>query len=357
MRNQIKLCSIACTLIFIGFGLISCEKEEINTRLGEPISEENIFSYEDTVYCPNIIDYRNEIIISNWEVQKRNLHVTDIDFFDESFGVMSSTSSVYITHDGGNNWLYQPTSLNQSFFKVATFGIDKFYLSRIGIHQTTDGGENYERVGIEEAGGSIFNFYFFDSTNAIISHGGSIKITQNRGQSWIKKEGIEGNLIQFLDNKIGYIAGGYSGSGIAGGFFSYGEIFKTTDGEESWSRLNVNPLEITAMYFTDANTGIFTDFNGIVYQTIDGGETWQIINDALCGYGMQDMIFTDENTGYLASIDGIIFKTQDGGHTWKVDYYSGEKDSYGNHLGTWTLAKTPNNKVYVAGEIVMKRLD
>lgn len=357
-----SITSLFLILFFGIIGLTSCKKEEIKTELGEPVSEINTVYYDyedDTVYCPNVIDYKTEIITSNWEEQISLFPPpTDIDFFDENFGVMSNMSSVFITYDGGANWNYKPTSMNATFFKVKTFGIDKFYLSRIGIQKTEDGGDTYSNFGnlTDNNASSIFNFHFFDSAHALICLGGSIQITHNAGQDWERKEDVQGRNIQFLSNEIGYISGGYSGGGIAGGFFSDGDIYKTINGGETWKRLNVNPLEITAMYFTDENTGIFTDFNGIVYQTIDGGTTWQIINDALCGNYVSDMIFTDKDTGYLAA-GSIIFKTEDGGKTWIVDYYSGKKNSYDNHLNVHYLAKTPNNTVYVTGDITMKRVE
>ena len=349
-------------LLFFGIiSLTACKKEEIKTELGEPISAENPFyhNYEDdTVYCPSMIDYKTEIITSNWEI-KNQLDAyggLDIDFFDEKFGIIANHGRILLTYDGGESWQYKST-LMPTLSKVKTFGVDKFYISRFGIQKTENGGENYSDFGNLENRSGIFNFHFFDSANAIICEGGSIKTTSNTGQDWERKEDVKGSNIQFLNDEIGYISGGYSGSGVAGGFFSNGDINKTINGGQTWKRLNVNPLEITTMYFTDENTGLFTDYNGIVYKTTDGGTTWNIINDALCGYYMWDMIFTDKNTGYLASSYGIIFKTEDGGKTWKVDHYSGKKDSYNNHLGFSSLAKTPNNTVYITGSVTMKRIE
>lgn len=348
------------TLFFLGIiGLTSCEKEEEikKAELGEAVSEvkpneeptEEEESTNDSTRCRHI-EYETRIT-SNWINQTAPLmRGTDIDFFDENFGVITSMSSVFFTTNGGETWDYKIPPVSATFLKVQTFDVDKFYFSRNGIYKNE--GENYSNFGdLDSRTSSIFDFHFFDSANAVISHGHQIRTTNNGGRSWQDKEDILGNKIQFLNNEVGYVSGGYTTGGVAGGIFSFGDIYKTIDRGNTWERLDINPSEITAMYFVDENIGIFADYSGIIHQTTDGGSNWEVISEALCGYYIEDIIFTDQNIGYAVYYEGIIFKTEDGGKTWKVDYYSSHKESLSD------LAKTPNNTVYVTGDITMKRIE
>ncbi|WP_375559528.1 WD40/YVTN/BNR-like repeat-containing protein [Bernardetia sp. OM2101] len=354
--------TILLLLNFLFFGLISltsCEKEEEikKTELGEAVSEikPNEEEEQDPTECERI-DYTTEIITSNWEIQQNlyNKEGTDIDFFDEDFGVVASKENALVTTDGGKSWVSRPTSMTHTN-NVQTLGKNKFCIAGNGLYESSNGGMSFSVFGDESNANtrSFFGLYIFDTAHFMAYHR-SVEVTRNGGKDWIRHDSLFQSKVQFFGNELGYAAGGYVSGGTTEGFFSEGYVHKTLNGGDTWKLLNLKVERITAMYFTDENTGIVAENIGILHKTTDGGNTWNVLSQDLCGYYAWDMIFTDDNKGYIASSYGIIFKTEDGGQTWKVDYYSGHNSS-GYERDFTALAKTPNNTVYVTGHATMKR--
>ncbi|MBK8604785.1 MAG: hypothetical protein IPN87_17610 [Saprospiraceae bacterium] len=68
----------------------------------------------------------------------------------------------------------------------------------------------------------------------------------------------------FLNENIGFIIGGRSGNN--------GVILKTVNGGISWEELTINSFSaVYGIYFTSANKGYFSNFEGEISKTIDGG--------------------------------------------------------------------------------------
>jgi hypothetical protein len=76
--------------------------------------------------------------------------------------------------------------------------------------------------------------------------------------SVISTAGFSLPALQLVDANTAYLADGNN------------DIFKMT-GPANWARLN---QKATALYFKDANNG-YAAYNGIIYQTSDGGSSWQ----------------------------------------------------------------------------------
>ena len=92
-----------------------------------------------------------------------------------------------------------------------------------------------------------------------------------------------------------------------------GGIFRTTNGGENWSGINLqfsggNPNKI---YFYNRNLGFASSYGDVLYRTTNSGVNWNVISGT---DGFIDIKFTDSVTGWKAR--GIIKKTTDGGLTW-----------------------------------------
>ncbi len=72
--------------------------------------------------------------------------------------------------------------------------------------------------------------------------------------------------------------------------------------------------DLTAVYFTDANTGYATEFNGPIIKTTDAGTTWTALTSGT--KILNAVYFTDANTGYAVGFSGTIIKTTNAGANW-----------------------------------------
>lgn len=84
-------------------------------------------------------------------------------------------------------------------------------------------------------------------------------------------------------------------------------------------------LEEESAYFTDIwfvagsngfwETGWVLDYYGNIYKTTDGGDSWVTLSQSFSAKA-GNICFVDESIGYISSYDGMILKSTDGGVTW-----------------------------------------
>ncbi|NOQ28282.1 MAG: hypothetical protein GQ564_23205, partial [Bacteroidales bacterium] len=268
--------------------------------------------------------------------------LTDIEFYNNDFGVIcGADGAVLKTENGGLDWQILNVGVSYSFMKVFILNENEFFISRHGLYKTNNGGRNFIEIGdLSSFGATIFEIHFFDSDNGLIYKSGRVFKTNDGGQNW--EEVYEGGFcdkMQFVSDKIGYLAGGASWDGM-----SYGELHKTIDGGNNWTNLGMTEeiynWEIMAMNFISEDTGFIANFNREIYITQDGGITWDKRCDKLPHF-INDIIFLSKEEGYGAAYWGIL-KTTDGGITWNWDY---KNESF----VLVSIAKTPDNKIVAVG--------
>ncbi|HEY0671521.1 MAG TPA: YCF48-related protein [Longimicrobiales bacterium] len=113
------------------------------------------------------------------------------------------------------------------------------------------------------------------------------------------------------------------GWAVGDGHTNYTGIYKTTDGGQSWERLDLfdgqeHGPDFSAVRFADARHGwIATRTNRFVLRTTDGGETWEPM-DVSENYVLANRILPFGVNGLLiASDNGFVHRTVDGGHSWE----------------------------------------
>jgi photosystem II stability/assembly factor-like uncharacterized protein len=121
-------------------------------------------------------------------------------------------------------------------------------------------------------------------------------------------------------------------AGVGDGF-SFGGVFKSTDGGANWANQGLRDSAVTvlAMDPADSNTlyaataGINTAPRGFrgIYKTIDGGETWLLANNGLDRLTQIGVIIVSiamdpirPGTAYAATNGDGVYITSDGGATW-----------------------------------------
>lgn len=110
------------------------------------------------------------------------------------------------------------------------------------------------------------------------------------------------NAIHFPTSNVGYAVG------------NNGIIFKSVDSGETWNSIYFElNNHLNDVHFLNEYVGFAV--GGSILKTIDGGISWNIINSQV-----NDLIkinFITNQIGYLASSNGV-YKTLDGGNSWTI---------------------------------------
>lgn len=193
--------------------------------------------------------------------------------------------------------------------------------------------------------------FFLNENVGWIANGnaGNVFKTTDGGESWVEQLnetdiGFDTYYrnIEFFDENNGIVT-------------SLNQLhFKTTDGGESWTRFqfpgNLNAacglsvVNSTTMYGCGAfNTPAF------VVKTTDGGDTWEVIDMSIYATALVEVQFLDENLGYASGSDdngGIVLRTTDGGSTWAELFNSNIPGEY-----VWKLQFVQNDPNMIFGSI------
>ena len=162
-------------------------------------------------------------------------------------------------------------------------------------------------------------------------------------------------LFQFVNEQVGYAM---LGNNVGG----YVEIFKTTNGGETWTDLYIGiDQHPKGMVFKDENIGILTvhDVTGcpppnclnkcVILRTEDGGQNWvEKEIEELKGILYHPKYDSDGNLYALLTFDEVstLMKSTDDGKTWEEFFSSTE---LGFSLITFSY-EISENKFYISGK-------
>ncbi len=265
--------------------------------------------------------YQSEDEAQNWAVALTGIFPSNfrkVSFADNMHGVAVGNNSgylynsVYVTEDGGNNWIrkyenpsgtqYYATHLRPDGVGIAcgSGGIVRI-TSNYGAAWTTGANPNV-------TGRACWAF----TENEYLIGAGGIYRTNNRGATWEHTAVGQVLDIHFPTALTGYTVGGNS-------------MARTTDGGLNWTTTTTpNFAEANSIFFLNEDIG-YIGTNGI-YKTTDAGATWTLIDT---GYNVVSVYFYDELTGFAAHSNGQVKGTTDGGETWTTVIRS----SYDQRIG------------------------
>ncbi|MCF8343749.1 MAG: T9SS type A sorting domain-containing protein [Bacteroidales bacterium] len=196
--------------------------------------------------------------------------------------------------------------------------------------KSTDGGETWTQ-GTFNAGTGLSMIFAIDENTcwAVFNTGADQGLykTEDGGTTWVKKgdaygSGSFANVIHFFNDNDGFA----QGDPLDG----YYELYTTTDGGESWTRVpeaNIpEPVSgeygITGNYDASGDNIWFGTNKGRIFRSTDKGYNWEAVETPFGNTVVVQPEFKDANNGicfrsYLdMGIEPTICVTSDGGQTW-----------------------------------------
>jgi photosystem II stability/assembly factor-like uncharacterized protein len=262
-------------------------------------------------------------------------------FTDRANGyVLRTDNTILKTQNGGTSWSVSNTGTDIGLYTLY-FMDDKTGFVVGGesscsgtgcvprgsiILKTVNGGTTWLKM-VTPAKGEIYSIVFADDLNGFAAGEGLLAKTNDGGATWEEFTlDISGTIekIFFLDSKIGFMCG------------LFNNLFKTTDGGNSWINLTSQNGEtiwhFKIMQFTDENTGFFGTYNCGLLKTTDGGLAIYEIPDS--PDRITGLFFSDEDNGIVFgkktySIgncnvwESTVHITSDGGMIWQGDHKVG----------------------------------
>ncbi len=170
-------------------------------------------------------------------------------------------------------------------------------------------------VDIEEITGRLEKTYFISPQSGWIMSNSQIFRTTDGGESFdeVVPSGEDVDFewqrmyqdIFFSDDQNGWIISRYEG------------IFRTEDGGDSWDRIaDGTDQTINSAWFHGLDNGWIAGPGGAISRTEDGGQTWEELVSGTDNT-IREIRFADAQIGWAVGHNGTILRTTDGGGTWQ----------------------------------------
>ena len=265
------------------------------------------------------------------------------DLVDETTGWVTGNDGVILrTTDGGRSWRRQDSGVTDNLAAVEFLNADAGWAvggtfdstwsgqARRVILHTNDGGRHWRRQ--LDASGPMLHAITFTSRRSGWAVGGhDLLRSRDAGKTWkVWRTWPNARLVD-LD-----FVGASTGWVLADSWANVGAcVLRTTDGGRHWTRYRVpeetpGQTDIVRMDFVSRSVGVvvggwegtggFDDW-GEIYRTSDGGQTWTSVSWRWQGSPpavpvLSAVGFADRLNGWAVGQWGSIVHTRDGGLTW-----------------------------------------
>jgi photosystem II stability/assembly factor-like uncharacterized protein len=199
------------------------------------------------------------------------------------------------TRDGGKSWNVMAKQLEQKIQYVYFINEKTGWALNLthDILQTTDGGETWT---IQRPAGKAKVKYFYENPSA------PTEIPEPL------------NRIYFLNEQSGWAWGG--GNKKENEFEQEGIFLRTDDGGKNWQKSEF-PFgnELKTVYFLDNKNGWAADTKAGLYNSVNGGRSWEKRPDDMKRPSINGVFFLNKDRGWIVG-DRYVGVTEDGGRNF-----------------------------------------
>ncbi|MEM8585062.1 MAG: T9SS type A sorting domain-containing protein [Bacteroidota bacterium] len=226
-------------------------------------------------------------------IQFANEDVGYVGSLQGNFGGPPSSAKIFKTIDGGDNWtdltsLIDPEPIGVCGISVVSedivFGCGAFY-GPARVYKTLDGGDSWVNIDMSDYAQALVDVYFHNELEGYVvgfgdvdNPGGVILKTVDGGETWsrIYSDEETGLLwkIQILDEE--HIFASVAGVNLEGG----ARILVSDDAGENWEvkQVPIDGTQLQGVGFLTPDHGFTGGFFNGLYETIDGGDNWTLID-------------------------------------------------------------------------------
>ena len=252
----------------------------------------------------------------------------DVEFVNPELGWTGGGSGkIYKTQDGGDTWVEVFSNPILSFRSLAFLDEQVGFAGTLNgiLFRTVDGGATWEEIqnsipgpvegicGLDHVGDHLFGVGVW-SQPAFFFH------SADQGNTWVYQDlsAYADALVEcrFLTPEIGWLSGTKNNVG--------GIILKTTNGGQSWTTVHQTDMSLEYVWKIDivhdtllyASIESFDEATSIL-KSIDGGESWIELPVSPLGLDIQGIGFIDASHGWVSPRYDPLYETLDGGFTWQ----------------------------------------
>ncbi|NQV14285.1 hypothetical protein HQ531_02420 [bacterium] len=239
-----------------------------------------------------------------------------LDFIDPLNGAMINNNRIFRTWDGGLTWSQPYVRDLQGGYYIDIVFVNNLIGFIVGgegptassgfIIRTSDGGENWARVGTEIYPRLSALSFINERQGWICGDGGTLLSTLDSGKTWIHGDILVSpnptfTSIQFVDNNFGWVGSRDDWLGF----------YRTEDGGTTWIQQSYETLlgrGVQSFFFIDSMIGSLSTFPGAGFEignTVDGGKSWNF-DESLGVLRIYSIILSSVNNGWAVGHNGAI---------------------------------------------------
>jgi photosystem II stability/assembly factor-like uncharacterized protein len=264
-------------------------------------------------------------------------------------GVSGESGQVLKSTDGGSDWQVLLTVAHTALYDIDFYNDQMAYVCGDSLHliNTVDGGLNWKVMFTAD---SAHNWDEYLCTIRKVKYNDPLNIVAVGGDRWYKGIMVWSNnwgqnwLTRDLENQLNDLCmRGTRQLWMSG----YGILLHSGDSCNTTTTLDLSGDFYTACDFWNNLTGLACGYNGGIYLTTDGGNSWTEVVHQNGSMGnrkhFNDILFIDENRVLACGNGGLLMISNDGGLNWNEIKSGIEKDLY-------CMTAGPDASLWVGGD-------
>jgi photosystem II stability/assembly factor-like uncharacterized protein len=286
----------------------------------------------------------------DWNIQTntQTKWLYDVVFLNDTTGVACGyDGAMYKTTNAGTSWDAKPSQTTAWLYAIAKKPDGTLFATGTDgvLIKSVNGGDNWSNV-VSSTGQTMLDIQFYDNNyGAAVGYAGEMIYTTDGGNNWsIKLMGTPGNItgVWMLSPDTILTVG------------LEGKMYRTTNAGANFTFSTPGLNDLNSIFFVDDSNGYIAGHQKI-YQTSNGGSTWNEMTPYPTANGMKDIFISPDNrVMYAVGDNGSIIKNV---NTIGIDNYIDTKiNSYPNPVadlmvvpveGTYTLSVTDSKGAMV----------